>query len=105
MNGHGDDGSKAPDDEPEDVLKLCRSNSVVARASLFAQLEEDMKKAAEEANSRKIPKGSNKGIARYKARREESSSRFATQPVTLGEVQEAVRTTSSSDSLPGNSLF
>ncbi|XP_069701361.1 uncharacterized protein [Periplaneta americana] len=94
---HGDDGSKNGDDDPDGLLQLCKSNSVVARASMFAQLEEDMKKAAEEASSRKVPKGS-RGVARYKARRDDSSlgaNRFATQPVTMGEVQEAVRTTAS----------
>jgi hypothetical protein len=63
---------------------------------MFAQLEEDMKRAAKEAKSRNLPKRSNRSVAR----REEllqSGNRFATQPVTLGEVQEAVRSASNRD--------
>lgn len=73
------------------LLELRKSNSVVARVSMFAQLEEDMKKAAKEAKATKLPKGTSN---RYAARREhvsQSFTRFATQPVTVDEVQEAVR--------------
>jgi hypothetical protein len=63
---------------------------------MFAQLEEDMKRAAKEANSRKFPKRSNRSVARREDLAQ-SGNRFATQPVTMGEVQEAVRCTISRD--------
>jgi len=89
----GDVGSKE-----SGFLQLNKSNSVVARVSMFAQLEEEMKRAAKEAKT-KLPKGSNRSVVR----REESSqsgNRFATQPVTMGEVQEAVRSATSRDADP-----
>ena len=81
----------------DSLFKLNKSNSVVARVSMFAQLEEDMKRAAKEAKTRKFPKASNRSMAR----REDASqwgNRFATQPVTMGEVEEAVRSARSRDS-------
>jgi uncharacterized protein YbjT (DUF2867 family) len=91
----GEDVSKETGhvEDSDGLLQLRKSNSVVARVSMFAQLEEDMKKAAKEAKARALPKGTSN---RRAARREDvpqSLSRFATQPVTVGEVQEAVRST------------
>jgi hypothetical protein len=95
---HGDDGPKETGcaEDPDCLHHLSKSNSVVARVSMFAQLEEDMKRAAKESKSRKLPQRSNRSVAR----REElpqSGNRFATQPVTMGEVQEAVRSAISRD--------
>ncbi|XP_033608263.1 uncharacterized protein LOC111866670 isoform X5 [Cryptotermes secundus] len=84
-------------EDSDGLLELRKSNSVVARVSMFAQLEEDMKKAAKEAKATKLPKGTSN---RYAARREhvsQSFTRFATQPVTVDEVQEAVRSAISRD--------
>jgi len=92
-----DDRSKeAVRAEDDSLFQLNKSNSVVAKVSMFAQLEEDMKRAAKETKSRKLPNASN----RCMARREDvsqSGNRFATQPVTMGEVEEAVRSASSRD--------
>lgn len=95
---HGGGGSKetACVEDSDCLLQLTKSNSVVARVSMFAQLEEDMKRAAKEANSRKFPKRSNRSVARREDLAQ-SGNRFATQPVTMGEVQEAVRSTISRD--------
>nr|CAD7398069.1 unnamed protein product [Timema poppensis] len=79
------------DDSEEKGSGLSRSNSVVAKASLFNQLEEQMKLSAEEAKSRRLP---TRRAARYRDRKEEGN-RFATQPVTSDEVQEAVRQSTS----------
>jgi hypothetical protein len=93
-----DDGSKETvrAEDFDSLFQLNRSNSVVAKVSMFAQLEEDMKRAAKEAKTRKFPKASSRSLAR----REDLSqwgNRFATQPVTMGEVEEAVRSASSRD--------
>nr|CAD7438072.1 unnamed protein product [Timema bartmani] len=79
------------DDSEEKGSGLSRSNSVVAKASLFNQLEEQMKLSAEEAKSRRLP---TRRAARFRDRKEEGN-RFATQPVTSDEVQEAVRQSTS----------
>lgn len=79
------------------LLELRKSNSVVARVSMFAQLEEDMKKAAKEAKATKLPKGTSNRCAARREHVSQAFTRFATQPVTVGEVQEAVRSAISRD--------
>jgi len=92
-----DDGSKeAVRAEDDSLFQLNKSNSVVAKVSMFAQLEEDMKRAAKEAKTRKFPNASNRCVARREDV-SQSGNRFATQPVTMGEVEEAVRSASSRD--------
>ena len=93
-----DDGSKEAvrAEDVDSLFQLNKSNSVVAKVSMFAQLEEDMKRAANEAKSRKFPKASNRSMAR-REELSQSGNRFATQPVTMGEVEEAVKSASSRD--------
>jgi hypothetical protein len=72
---------------------------------MFAQLEEDMKRAAKEAKTGKLPNASTRCVARREDL-SQSGNRFATQPVTMGEVEEAVRSANSRDpdsTLPGMS--
>ena len=83
-------------EDVDDLFQLNKSNSVVAKVSMFAQLEEDMKRAAKEAKTRKLPNASKRCVARREDL-SQSSNRFATQPVTMGEVEEAVRSASSRD--------
>ncbi|XP_021928560.1 uncharacterized protein LOC110834074 isoform X3 [Zootermopsis nevadensis] len=87
-----DDGPKETGfvEDSDCLHQLSKSNSVVARVSMFAQLEEDMKRAAKEAKSKKLSKRSNRSAARREDL-PQTGNRFATQPVTMGEVQEAVR--------------
>lgn len=93
-----DDGSKEAvrAEDVDSLFQLNKSNSVVAKVSMFAQLEEDMKRAAKEAKTRKLPSASNRCVARREDL-SQSGNRFATQPVTMGEVEEAVRSASSRD--------
>jgi hypothetical protein len=97
--GRGDDDSRETGrvEDPDGLLELRKSNSVVARVSMFAQLEEDMKKAAKEAKATKLPKGTSNRSAARREHVSQAFTRFATQPVTVGEVQEAVRCAVSRD--------
>jgi hypothetical protein len=56
-----------------------------------------MKKAAKEAKATKLPKGTSNRCAARREHVSQSFTRFATQPVTVGEVQEAVRCAISRD--------
>jgi hypothetical protein len=78
-------------EDPDGLLQLRKSNSVVARVSMFAQLEEDMKKASREVKAAKLPERTSHRSAARRDRGSQLLSRFATQPVTVGEVKEAVR--------------
>nr|XP_014274244.1 supervillin-like isoform X2 [Halyomorpha halys] len=69
-------------DEEESSRGLERSGSVSERASIFAQLEQKEKQAAEAAKARRISKG---------LRNRSKTDRFSTQPVTVIEVEQAKR--------------
>jgi hypothetical protein len=94
---HEDSRETGRVEDSDGLLELRKSNSVVARVSMFAQLEEDMKKAATEAKATKLPKGTSNRSAARREHLSQSCTRFATQPVTVGEVQEAVRSAISRD--------
>jgi hypothetical protein len=84
-------------EDPDCLLQLRKSNSVVAKVSMFAQLEEDMKKASREAKAAKLPERTSHRSAARRDRGSQPLSRFATQPVTVGEVKEAVKGATSRD--------
>lgn len=52
-----DDDTSREDDLKENVQEICRSNSVSSKASLFKQLEAQMKAVAEEAKAVKLARG------------------------------------------------
>ncbi|RZF39379.1 hypothetical protein LSTR_LSTR000900 [Laodelphax striatellus] len=84
------------DDECGGGGGLVRSKSVSARASLF---EAQMKKQA--ADEKKPPRKFNKGSVNRRSS-QEGFSRFATQPVTFDEVEEAKRQNVNKDAQEGD---
>ncbi|XP_075225923.1 uncharacterized protein LOC142327040 [Lycorma delicatula] len=76
--------------DPPSYTNLTRSDSVSAKASLFNHLEAQMKLAAEEDRLRRLNKGSGRRL------KNDGQARFATQPVTFDELEEAKRQNESS---------
>lgn len=52
-----DEDTSKEDDAAKSAMEICRSNSVSSKASLFKQLEAQMKAVAEEAKNVKLSKG------------------------------------------------